>query len=74
MLAVASLTGCTMGPDFHKPVVETPHDYRFAGPEAEARVNLQWWELFDDPVLNSLVITALNDNKDVRIAASRIAG
>ena len=38
MLAVASLTGCTMGPDFHKPVVETPHDYRFAGPEAEARV------------------------------------
>jgi len=33
---------------------------------------LKWWELFDDPVLYSLVVTALNSNKDAMIAASRI--
>ena len=72
-LVMVSFAGCMMGPDFEKPAVETPDRYRFADDQAEIVVNLKWWELFDDPVLNSLVITALEDNKDVRIAASRIA-
>jgi multidrug efflux system outer membrane protein len=71
-IVIVSLSGCTMGPDFQKPVVETPDHYRFSDIKTEAVVNLKWWGLFNDPVLNSLVITALNDNKDVRIAASRI--
>jgi len=66
------LTGCMMGPNYQKPVLETPEHYRFAETEAEVVVNLKWWELFDDPVLNMLVVTALNENKDVKIAVSRI--
>ncbi len=66
------LTGCMMGPDFRKPDIETPDKFRFSDSEAEAVVNLKWWELFDDPILDSLVTTALNNNKDVSIAASRI--
>ncbi len=69
---IISLYGCMLGPDFQKPVVETPDRFRFSEAEAEAVVNLQWWELFNDHVLDSLVVTALKDNKDVRIAASRI--
>ncbi len=61
-----------MGPDFQLPVMETPVEFRFAEEEVEAVVNLKWWELFDDPVLDFLVSTALKDNKDMRIAASRI--
>jgi len=72
MMIIVSLTGCAMGPDFKKPVVETANHFRFIDSESEKVVNLKWWELFNDHVLNSLVITALNDNKDVRIAASRI--
>ncbi len=71
-LVIVSLAGCMMGPDFEKPVIETLDRYRFADDQAETVVNLKWWELFNDPVLNSMVTTALNDNKDVRIAASRI--
>ncbi len=71
-IVIVSLTGCMMGPDFQKPAIETPDHYRFADAQAETVVNLKWWELFKDPVLKSLVIAALNDNKDVRIAASRI--
>jgi len=71
-IAVLLLTGCMMGPDFQKPALETPGQFRFAGPEAEALVNLKWWELFNDPVLASLVTTALRENKDVLIAASRV--
>ncbi len=64
--------GCAMGPDFKKPVVETPDNFRFSDSESKEVVNLKWWELFEDPVLYSLVVTALTDNKDLLIAASRI--
>jgi len=67
-----SLAGCAMGPDFQEPVVETPEHFQFDTLEDVAAVDLKWWELFDDPALHSLVIVALNENKDARIAASRI--
>jgi multidrug efflux system outer membrane protein len=72
LLVTVSLAGCMLGPDFTKPVVEPPERFRFAEEEAEAVVNLKWWELFNDPVLDSLVATALHNNKDVMIAVSRI--
>ncbi len=72
LMIIVSLTGCAMGPDFKKPVVETPHNFRFSDSESKEVVNLKWWELFDDPVLYSLVVSALTDNKDALIAASRI--
>ena len=67
-----SLTGCMMGPDFQKPAIKTPDHYRFSDTKTQAVVNLKWWGLFNDHILNSLVTTALNDNKDIRISASRI--
>ncbi|MBC8431088.1 MAG: efflux transporter outer membrane subunit [Desulfobacterales bacterium] len=72
LVIIVPLTGCMMGPNFQKPDVETPYNFRFAESEPEAAANLKWWELFNDPVLNSLIITALTDNKDAMIAASRI--
>jgi multidrug efflux system outer membrane protein len=72
LIIVLTFTGCAVGPDFKKPVVETPHNFRFSDSESKEAVNLKWWELFDDPVLYSLVVMALNDNKDLMIAASRI--
>lgn len=72
LMIIVSLTGCAMGPDFKKPVVETPNNFRFSDSESKEVVNLKWWELFDDPVLYSLVVKALTDNKDLMIAASRI--
>ncbi len=71
-MAILFVTGCVMGPDFEKPVVETPDQYRFSDAQVKTVVNLKWWELFNDPILDSLVVEALNDNKDVMIAASRI--
>ena len=52
-IVIVSLAGCTMGPDFQKPAFETPDRYRFSDTQAETVVNLKWWGLFNDPVLNS---------------------
>jgi len=66
------LSGCMVGPDFKEPEMDIPNQYRFAPQEAKETVNLKWWKLFNDPVLESLVITSLNENKDLLIAISRI--
>lgn len=66
------VSGCAVGPDFKPPVVETPENYRFEKVPTEAMINLKWWELFEDPVLYSLVTQALSNNKDLKIAASRV--
>lgn len=72
LIIIVTFTGCAVGPDFKKPVVETPDNFRFSDSKSKEVVNLIWWELFDDPVLYSLVVHALTNNKDLMIAASRI--
>jgi len=66
------LPGCMVGPDYEQPMVESPGAWRITAKEAADTANTAWWEQFRDPVLNSLINTALLGNKDVRIAAARM--
>jgi multidrug efflux system outer membrane protein len=69
------LGGCTLGPDYQRPVVETPATFRGASPDAppaETLADLRWWRLFQDETLQGLIRTALRENYDVQIAAARI--
>lgn len=66
-------TGCaTVGPDYQRPDVDVPAVWRFEEKEARDLANTAWWEQFNDPVLNGLVATALQENKDLRIATARV--
>jgi outer membrane protein, multidrug efflux system len=67
-----SVTGCTVGPNFVRPVVQAPTAWRIDYPQAAEVANTKWWEQFGDPALNQLIETALRDNLDVRVAAARI--
>ena len=67
-----SLFGCTVGPDYVRPDVDIPDDWRYGIEDASGTVNARWWEQFDDPVLDALINEALVNNKDVRIAAARV--
>jgi multidrug efflux system outer membrane protein len=67
-----ALGGCMVGPDYRRPVVETPQGWRFAEKETKELVNTTWWEQFNDPALNELIAVALRENKDLRIAAARV--
>jgi outer membrane protein, multidrug efflux system len=67
------LTGCmTLGPDYQRPDIELPGSWRFEEKEAREMANTAWWQQFNDPVLDALVETALNENKDVLIATARV--
>lgn len=71
-LVPAFITGCMVGPDFMRPEMDLPDKFRFSEEKSDEIVNLRWWELFNDPILQSLVTTALNENKDIRISIARI--
>ncbi|MFM8332587.1 MAG: efflux transporter outer membrane subunit [Candidatus Methylumidiphilus sp.] len=71
-LALA-LAGCfQVGPDYQKPEVPTPKQWRFAGHQALDASNTKWWEQLGDPALNRLVNNAVLGNLDVKIAAARV--
>jgi multidrug efflux system outer membrane protein len=69
---LAALAGCTAGPDFVRPQLQSPTAWRIDYPKAAEVANTAWWEQFGDPVLNQLIDGALRDNLDVRVAAARI--
>jgi multidrug efflux system outer membrane protein len=66
------LFGCTVGPDYVRPEVDSPEDWRVDYQSAADYSNTRWWEQFNDPVLNNLIEIALQENRDVRIAAARV--
>lgn len=66
------LGGCLLGPNYVRPSIEIPANYRFSPAETADVANTLWWEQFQDPVLNDLITTALAENKDVKIAAARV--
>ena len=79
LLLVALLTaGCAVGPNYKRPSVDVPGTYRGATPQeaaqpaAESLGDQKWWEVFQDQQLQGLIRTALQQNYDVRIAATRI--
>jgi len=73
IVCLALLAGCqTVGPDFKPPKMALPDAYRFITDDAKSVDDLKWWELFGDPVLHTLVTAALENNRDLATAISRI--
>ena len=72
LIALAA-AGCTMGPDYKRPVVPEPEQYREAElPTIESVADTPWWEMFGDTVLIALIDSALVNNRDLRASVARI--
>ena len=71
-IAMASIAGCTMGPDYVRPKVDAPAAFRFELKDTADTANLDWWKQFGDPVLDQLIDTALANNLNVKIAAANV--
>jgi multidrug efflux system outer membrane protein len=72
-----SLLGCTVGPNYKRPLVNAPNAYRTlqppeAAPATESLGDQKWWEVFQDEQLQQLIRTALKQNYDTRVAAARV--
>jgi len=76
ILAALLMAGCTVGPKYHRPAVQTPGVYRELreDPQTQAAsfADLPWWQVFQDPQLQELIRTALKENYDLQLATERI--
>ncbi|WP_413795211.1 MULTISPECIES: efflux transporter outer membrane subunit [unclassified Pseudomonas] len=75
MAAVLLLAGCAVGPDYVKPESPDLHDYArqldtaaTSSSQASPQADPKFWRMFDDPMLDRLIDSALVHNHDLRIA------
>ncbi|MFO1393703.1 MAG: efflux transporter outer membrane subunit [Steroidobacteraceae bacterium] len=71
LAACIALAAC-LGTPYQRPKLDVPAQYRFTLSEAQRPADVQWWSSFGDPVLDELVLEALRNNEDLRIAAARV--
>jgi outer membrane protein, multidrug efflux system len=77
-LAATLFAGCMVGPNYHRPAVQTPTSFRDLSdnPQAQAQAasyaDLPWWQVFQDSQLQELIRTAIKQNYDLQIATERI--
>src|SRR6266446_5789708 len=72
VLLAVPLSACMVGPDYKRPEVDVPAAWRLGATETGEISNIAWWDQFQDPVLSSLVRTALANNKDLEIATANV--
>jgi outer membrane protein, multidrug efflux system len=73
LVAAAMLASCAVGPNYRRPVVSTPEQFRFAENQSTNSLgDLPWWQVFNDPILQGLIGTALTNNYDLQQAVARV--
>ena len=71
-LMAAGLSGCAMGPNYHRPDLSLPDAWRSGDVTTNSFADLPVADVYRDPVLNGLIATALSNSPDVRSAVARI--
>jgi outer membrane protein, multidrug efflux system len=74
--AALLLAGCAVGPDYKRPEVPMPPDFRGRAPDApvshDSLGDLAWSQIFQDETLKALIQTAILENYDLQVAVARI--
>jgi outer membrane protein, multidrug efflux system len=69
-------TGCAVGPNYQRPTVPVPPDFRAPEPLAPAQAasfaDLPWFDVFKDDELQALIRSTLAHNYDLRVAVARV--
>jgi multidrug efflux system outer membrane protein len=71
------LAGCTVGPNYHRPTVDTPSAWKEQPPwrAASPKDTLpkgQWWTIFGDAELNQYESQAITANQTIEIARAQL--
>ena len=73
LASVTLLGACALGGDYKRPPLNTPESFRGAPlASGQSLAEMAWWQIYQDPALNTLLRAALENNYDVRIALTRI--
>lgn len=75
-LCVAMLSACTLSPDYHRPALSTPAQFKQAegwtqAKPSDAIARGAWWEIYGDAQLNTLVEELNRSNQTVAQSAAQ---
>jgi multidrug efflux system outer membrane protein len=71
-VTLGMLGACTVGPDYQRPKVATPAEFRYEPKTLAATPDPEWWKRFGDPVLDAYIVEALAHNKNLQIAVANV--
>jgi len=85
LVALLTLAGCAVGPDYQRPAIDVGTQYRQAAVAADPQANAgwvqvapdaaplrtDWWVLYGDATLNALMADFQEKNLDVQLAEAR---
>lgn len=73
-VVTALSVGCTVGPDYAKPPLVSPQQFRFdqGAAQAESLADASWFQVFDDRTLQELIKEGIAKNLDLRMAVARV--
>lgn len=66
------LASCSVGPNYHRPAIDTPATYRAEAATNTSLAELDWWQVYQDETLQALIREALTNNYDLHIAVTRV--
>jgi NodT family efflux transporter outer membrane factor (OMF) lipoprotein len=72
VVSAVVLAGCAVGPNYQRPKIDAPPQFRDEQPTPQSVADAKWFDLFKDGRLTELVKTALAQNYDMRIASARV--
>lgn len=73
LILLAIVSGCTLAPDYQRPQLPVPATWSSAAETAaETTPPLPWQEFYLDPALRQVIALALDNNRDLRVAALKI--
>ena len=75
-----TLSACTVGPDYHRPLAPVPAQYKEARPQpgwkfgqpSDAINRGAWWSIYNDPVLDGLEKRIDISNQNLKAAAAAL--
>src|SRR5258707_6546484 len=71
---VIFLSSCSIGPNYKRPAIDSPRQFRSASETIPAKplADFAWWDVYQDEILKELIRTALTNNYDLRIAVTHV--
>ena len=72
VIVILGLSSCSFYPRHRHADVDIPEDWRLPAGDFDNIANLQWWQLFEDSILDALIREALANNRDLKAAVARV--
>lgn len=74
VILLTLLAGCVVGPKYQKPVVDVPVQFRDSqySKATDTISYLNWWDMFQDTVLQGLIREAVQNNRNIRTTLARV--